>query len=114
MRILEFYTGEKTYMYPNGKLATPQQVLADFPAILTFKHTIETDESGQVLFAVDNFSAMRTRYEIDKSLSDDDALLAIQEILNTPEPESEPSPEERIASALEFQNVMMLPDEEEE
>lgn len=114
MKVLEFYTGEKTYMYPNMKIATPEVVVADFPAILTFKHAIETDENGQVLFAVDNFSAMRTRYDIDKTKTDEEALEEIQEIMNAPEPEAEPSPEERIASALEFQNVMMLPDEEEE
>ena len=115
MRILEFYDGTKTYMYPNMKLATPERVLQDFPAILTFKHAIETDENGQVLFSVENFSAMRTRYGIDSSLSDDDALEEIVEIMNTPEePNMEASPEERIASALEFQSMMMLPDEEEE
>lgn len=113
MRILEFYTGEKTYMYPNGELATPQRVLIDYPAILTFKHVIETDEDGQVFFAVDNFSAMRTRYEIDKQLNDDDALEEIQKKINENDATNIISDETRIADALEDLVVLNLPDEEE-
>ena len=114
MKVLEFYTGEKTYMYPNMKLATPEVVLADFPAILTFKHVIETDEGGQVLFAVENFSAMRTRYEIDSSKGDDEALAEIQEIMNA-DPVVEPVYDDttRIADALEDLVTLQLPDEEE-
>lgn len=112
MKVLEFYDGTKTYMYPNMKLATPEVVLADFPAILTFKHVIETDENGQVLFAVENFSAMRSRYNIDKTLGDDEALEAIQEIINT-EPEPVLDDNTRIADALEDLVVLNMPDEEE-
>ena len=114
MKVLEFYDGTKTYMYPNMKMATPEVMLQNYPAILTFRHVIETDEAGQVCFAIENFSAMRSRYNIDSSLSEAEALEAIQEIVNAPEPEQLPSAEERIASALEFQTMMMLPDEEEE
>lgn len=112
MKVLEFYDGTKTYMYPNMKLATPQTVLADFPAILTFKHVIETDEAGEVLFAVENFSAMKSRYSIDKSLGDNEALAAIQEIMNT-EPEPVLDDNTRIADALEDLVVLNMPDEEE-
>ncbi len=101
-------------MYPNMKLATPEVVLADFPAILAFKHVIETDENGQVLFAVENFSAMRSRYNIDSALNDDEALAAIQEILNTaPEVEEVYDDTTRIADALEDLVVLNMPDEEE-
>ena len=112
MKVLEFYDGTKTYMYPNMKLATPEVVLADFPAILTFKHVIETDENGQVLFAVENFSAMRSRYNTDKTLGDDEALEAIQEIINA-EPEPVLDDNTRIADALEDLVVLNMPDEEE-
>lgn len=112
MKVLEIYDGKKVYMYPTGKLATAEVMLEKCPAILTFKHVIETDEAGQVCFAIENLSAMRSRYDIDKTLSDEEAVQAIQDILNAPEPEAEPSAEERIASALEFQNMMSLPDEE--
>ena len=112
MKVLEFYDGTKTYMYPNMKLATPEVVLADFPAILAFKHVIETDENGQVLFAVENFSAMRSRYNIDKTLDDDEALETIQEIINA-EPEPVLDDNTRIADALEDLVVLNMPDEEE-
>ena len=112
MKVLEFYDGTKTYMYPNMKLATPEIIQADYPAILYFRHVIETDEAGEVCFAIENFSAMRSRYDIDKTLSDNEALEALQEILN-----AEPGPviddNTRIADALEDLVVLNMPDEGE-
>lgn len=109
MKKVEKYTGNKTYMFPNGELATPERMLQQFPAILTFTHMIETDEGGQVAFAVQNLSAMRGVYGIDPALTEDEAISAIEVVLNTPEPEPEPSPEERIAAAMEYQNLMNMP-----
>ena len=105
------YDGTKTFMYPNGEIATPERILADFPAILTFPHIIETDEAEEVCFAVQNLSAMRGIYKIDSSLTIDEAIAKIEEAINT-EPEYEPSAEERIASALEYQNLMSMEDVE--
>jgi hypothetical protein len=107
MKKLEKWTGQKTYMYPNGELATPERINADFPAGLHFTHVIETDESGQVCFAFMNLSALRSQYEIDIELSEDDAIAEIEAIINTPEPEPEPSAEERIAAAMEYQNLFI-------
>lgn len=102
MRVLEIYDGTKTYMYPNMTLATPEVMIANYPAILNFTHIIETDEAGEVCFAIENLSAMRSRYNIDKSLTPEEAVQAIQEIINTSEEVStEPTPEERTAGALE-------------
>ena len=112
MKKIRKYDGTKTFMYPNGAIATKERVLQDFPAALTFTHIVETDEHEEVCFAVQNLSAMRGFYGIDSSLTEDEAIAAIQDIINAPEPEAEPSAEERIASALEFQNMMTLPDEE--
>lgn len=105
---IEKYTGDKTYMFPNGAIATKEAVLKQFPAALAFVHYVETDENGEVMWAFQNLSAMRTMYEIDSSLSEDEALAKIEEIINTPPPEPEPSTEERMASAMEFQNLMSL------
>ena len=107
------YDGTKTFMYPNGELATPERILADFPAVLTFPHIIETDEAEQVCFAVQNLSAMRGIYNVDTALTEDEAISKIEEIINTPAPEPEPTAEERIASALEYQNLMSMEDVEE-
>lgn len=111
MKKLEKYTGNKTYMFPNGALATPEKMLEQFPAVLTFTHIIETDEAGEVCFAVQNLSAMRSLYAVDATLTEAEAIAKIEEIINT-EPEPEPSAEERIASALEYQNMASLPDVE--
>ena len=116
MKRLEKYTGEKTYMYPNAVLATPERVLADFPAAVAFPHVIETDDNGEVLFAIMNLSALRAQYGIDTSLSESEAIQAIQDIINTPEPEPEETVDEstvalqNIAAQLEFQNMMSLDD----
>ena len=113
MKILEKYTGDKTYMFPNGALATPAAVLGQFPAALTFAHIVETDENGEGVWAFQNLSAMRTMHEIDKSLSEAEAIAALQEIINTPPVVDEtPSAEERIAAALEFQNLAAMEDME--
>lgn len=112
MKKIEKYTGNKTYMFPNGALATPEKMLEQFPAVLTFAHIIETDEAGEVCFAVQNLNAMRSLYAIDATLTEAEAIAAIEVIVNTPEPEAEPSAEERIASALEYQNLMSMDDME--
>lgn len=104
MKIIEKYTGTKTYMFPSGAFATPEVVLEKYPAVLTFAHIVETDESGEVMFALQNLSAMRTFYKIDSSLSEDEAIAAIQEEVNK-EPAQQtsdtPTAEERTATALE-------------
>lgn len=111
MRILEKYTGKKTYMFPNGTIATPDIVLVKFPAILQFTHVIETDESGEVMYAVQNLSSMCSMHGISQSLTDQEKITAIQEIINAPAPLPDPTPDERIAAALEYQVMASLPDE---
>ena len=107
MKIIEKYTGEKTYMFPNGALATPEVMVAQFPAVMAFAHIIETDEAGEVCFAVQNLSAMRSLYNIDASMTEDEAIAAIQEIINAePVVDDTPNSEERIAAALEYQNAI--------
>ena len=100
-------------MFPNGSLATKEKVLEQFESALTFTHIVETDENGEVMWALENLNAMRSIYNIDKNLSEDEAILEIEKIVNTePKIDNTPSAEERIASALEFQNMMALPDVE--
>ena len=115
MKIIEKYTGEKTYMFPNGALATKDVVLEKFPACLTFTHIVETDEEGQVMWALQNLAAMKSIHGIDVSVSEEDAIAQIQEIVNAePEVDDSVSAEERIAAALEFQNIMSLANAGEE
>lgn len=108
------YTGEKTFMFPNGALATKEDVLKQFPAALAFVHIVETDENEEIMWALQNLSAVRSQLGIDSSLSEDEAIAAIQEIRNTvPEEDTTPTTEERIAAALEYQVMTSLPDETE-
>ena len=102
------YTGNKTYMHPSSEIADRAGILAKFPAALTFTHIATTDEAEEVLLALENLAAVRTQCGLDPELSEDEAIAAIEEIVNTMPPEPEPSPEERIAAALEFSNVLAL------
>lgn len=102
------FNGTKTYMYPNGQIATPDVIRADFPAVDIFPHVIEVN--GSVCQAIQELQALRNIHGIDETLSDDEALLAIEVKINTPAPlvEKEPTAEERIASALEYQNLLSM------
>ena len=102
MRVLEKYTGDKTYMFPNGGMGTPQAVKEKFPAVTAFTHVVETDESGEVMFALQNLSAMCTMHGVSQQLSENEKIAALSEILNAPDEEkSSVSPEIRQAEALE-------------
>ena len=105
---IEKFTGDKTYMYPNGAIATPETIKKDFPAVEAFVQIIETDEAGQVCFAVQNLAAVRSQMGIDLALSEDEAISKIEELRNAPPPEPEASAEERIAAALEYQNLVNM------
>ena len=105
---IEIYDGTKTYMFPNSELATFEKIKQKFPAVEVFTHIVETDEQGQVMFAFQNLAAVRTQRGIDPLLSDDEAIARIEELVNAPQPEAEPTAEERVAAALEFQNLLNM------
>lgn len=105
---IEKYNGSKTYMFPNGDLATPAVVKEKFPAVSTFTHIVETDEAGQVMFAIQNLAAIKSQMGIDSNLSDEESIKQIENIRNAPAPEPEVTPEERIAANLEWQTLLSL------
>jgi hypothetical protein len=105
---IEKYNGSKTYMFPNGDLATPDVVKEKFPAVSTFTHIVETDEAGQVMFAIQNLAAIKSQMGIDSNLSDEESIRQIENLRNAPPPEPAVSAQERIAAALEFQNVLNM------
>lgn len=104
---IEKYTGKKTYMFPNGAIATPEVVANRYPAVNQFAHLVETDESGEVMYALQNFAAMRSMHGISSELGEAAAIAAIEEAVNAV-PEEVISAEERIAAALEFNNLMNM------
>lgn len=108
---LEKYTGTKTYMFPTGALATPEVVYAKYPAAKEFTFVVGTDERGEVMQSMDNLSVLRSVYDIDSTLTEDEAIAALEAIINAPVEEStEVTAEERIAAALEAQVMMSMPD----
>lgn len=104
-------------MFPSGAIADRAAFLRDFPAIETFPHMILTDESEQICWAVENVAAAKDRLHME-SESDENLLAAATNAENF-EPEIEQGiadvapPDERIAAALEFQNLLALEDIEE-
>ncbi len=101
---LEKFDGTKTYQFPSGKIATPEVIYAEYPGTRHFTHVLQV--SGEVCQAIMNLSAMRAMYNIDESLNEAEAIAAIEAIMNEPQPEPEPTAEERIAAAMEYQNMM--------
>lgn len=102
---IEKYTGMETYQFPDGNLATPEIVQVKYPAVAAFTHIVETDSAGQIMWALENLSAVRSQLGIDPALSEDEAIAAIETLRNKV-PEQIVSAEERIAAAMEFQNLM--------
>lgn len=109
MKKIEKYNGTKTYMFPSGNIATPEVMDIEYPAWRIFTHIVETDEGGEVMFAFQNLSAMRSMHNIDTSLTEDEAISEIENLLNTePTINTDPTSEERIAAALEYQNLLNM------
>lgn len=106
---LEIYNPEKTYLYPNMQIATPEHIQANYSAVNNFKCVITTDSEGEMFYSVEPLNAMAQRLGVDKTqyVTDEELLEAMEEILNTPPAvNTEPTAEERIASALEYQNLI--------
>ena len=102
------YNETQTYMFPSGNIATPEVIANEFPAVKVFPHVLQI--SGNVCQAVMELASLRDRYNINELLSDDEAIKEIEAIINQPKSDNEyePTPEERIAAALEFQNLQSL------
>jgi hypothetical protein len=108
-RYLTVYDSSKNYLYPSKEIATPELVSQHYPLVnMGIKCVIETDSTGLMFYtSPESLDVLRGIHEIDESLTDEDALTAIEEILNTPEEvNTEPTAEERIAAALEYQNLL--------
>lgn len=109
----ELYDNTKTYIRGDGSLANSAVMLRDHPAVAVTLHVVITDESGICMLAIDPLVRRRSQLGIDSSLSDEEAVLEIErlenEAMNAPH-EVFITPEERIAAALEFQNIMSMPD----
>ncbi len=103
----EIYDGSKTYMYPNGAIATPEKVQEDFPATSMFPHVIEVN--GNVFQAIYELESIKNLRGIAPETSVEETLQALSNaFIASQNFVPEPSAEERIAAALEFQNLNLL------
>ena len=99
---------------PTGKVLTPQQVIEKYPAagVEGIKYIIADQPINMAVFM--EFEATKAFYKqqgvpITDDMTDQEVLDAISEWEEHP-PVPEPTAEERIAAALEFQNLTSLPD----
>lgn len=115
---LKLYNPNDTYMSPASTLMDAAGVLNDFPAAQSFPHIVQTDASGEMMYGFYSLSAMKSKYNIDQSLTGAEAVQAVEDAMNAEQEQQEAeaqayvAPEERIAAALEFQTLTSLPDAE--
>lgn len=105
LRLVKF-DNTTIYMSPDGALATPEDIIRQFPAVTHFVHVLEVN--GDVCQGVLNLKAIRNIHKIDESLTEEEAIAALEVIWNTPPADPGPTAEERIAASLEYQNLMMM------
>ena len=107
--LVKIYDG-KTRMFPTKKIVTSEVFYDKYPAAREFTFVIVTDDSDQIISQVEPLNAMKARYNVPQDTPDYEAVIAIQEAMNTPpEPVAvEPSAEERIAASLEYQNLLSM------
>jgi hypothetical protein len=106
---------ETDLVTPIGEVLTPEQVFARYPAssLADMKYIICDAPISMGVFM--EFEATKEHYKhlgvpITDDMTDQEVLDAISYWEENP-PEPEPTAEERIAAMLEFQSMMMLPDE---
>jgi hypothetical protein len=114
---LQKYDSNKEYVSPGNVIMDKERVGKEFPAALRFAYVMQTDASGELMASMDSLSYLCTRYGIDNTLSEDDAITAIAEAMEAEQEAqaaaaAEPSTEERTAAALEYIAMSSLPNEE--
>jgi hypothetical protein len=107
---LEIYNNNKVYLFPNMKPATPEIVARDYAAVNITKCVVTSDISGEMFYAIEPLNAMVQRLDIDitNMLSDEEKLVAMENKLNEPAPVPQPSAQDRIAAAMEYQNLLSM------
>ena len=104
----ELYDNTKTYYSPIGELFTPEEVSKRYAIVNSgLPIIITTDQTHTIFGGVNTLSQFKAAYDIEDEITDEDALEKIIELANAPAPEPAPSAEERIASAMEYQNLLL-------
>lgn len=108
----KIWNKQETLVTPIGELLTPEQVFERYPAskLEGFKFIVCDSPISMGVFM--EFSQTKAMYAgmgvaITDTMTDQEVLDAISEFEENP-PAPEPSAEERMAAAMEFQSMMML------
>jgi hypothetical protein len=111
----KIWNGTDNLITPIGEVLTPQQVLQRYPAagVAGMKFIIADQPISMAVFM--EFEATKNAYKqqgvpITDDMTDQEVLDAISYWEEHP-PVPEPTAEERIAAALEFQNLTSMPNE---
>lgn len=115
MIYLKKYQPNDTYVSPASTIMDSEKVKKEFPAAFVVTHVVQTDASSQMMYGMYNLASMRSQYNIDSSLGEDEAIIALQTAMND-EREAQaamaaiPSAEERIAAMMEYQALTTMSD----
>lgn len=107
MKRLIKYDNKTDYVFNDGKIITPKIMIQKHPAVYLPGFYIEVNDV--VFYGYHNINVLRSRYNIDEGLTEEEAVTVIEGILNNPYAIM-PTAEERIAAALELQNIMNMED----
>lgn len=125
---ITLYDKKTTYMFPSGKLATPEVVAIEYPATQVFDYVFFTDAAQQVVSRLEPLNKLCDQYKIDLSLDSEAKMTKLKEAMIAEEEANRKAVEEReansevsneeltatslasIAASLEYQNMLTLDD----
>lgn len=128
MANITLYDKKTTYMFPSGKLATPEVVANEYPATQVFDYVFFTDAAKQMVSRLEPLNKLCDQYKIDLSLDADAKMIKLKEAMEAEEDANRKAVEERevnpeisneeltatslasIAASLEYQNMLTLDD----
>lgn len=104
MYIAEFYNPEKEYVTKDGQFIDKEEFYKKYPAAKSIKMVVFLE--GNALMEAYTFDYLQEHYLIPSMLDDNGKLSLIQKMVN--DEQTENSPIERIASALEYIAMTMI------
>lgn len=100
---------KKTYLFPSGAVATTEVLKKHFPCLSTgLKVVLILDALGETIYTVQSLSSLADAMGVDPTREASLVLADIEAQVNKEPEEPMPTPEERIAAALEYQNMMAM------
>ena len=125
---ITLYDKKTTYMFPSGKLATPEVVANEYPATQVFDYVFFTDAAGQVVSRIEPLNKLCDQYKVDLSGTSEVKMAKLRAAIEAEEEANRKAAEEReanpevsneeltatslasIAASLEYQNMLTLDD----